>query len=286
MIIKSRAAEEETPAARLEYDRRRRPAREEMRGLLLVRDVVGHGVVDIRDILVLLKLSEELGDARNLVVSQSLGVVGDARELGRHNLEAVVLKIFLNGGKALVFSVDVDLVLLLVKEDLRDAEVDELELKLLEVDALFVLYDEVALVLEHESYAARRAESAPELGEVAADVGDCAVGVVGGSLDEYRNAMGAVALVDHFLVVRLVLAACLFDGALNVLLRHVLCLGVLNDGSELRIGMGIGSAGLDGYDDLFANSSKSPGHIAPSLHLAGLTVFKRSSHISTGFCVC
>src|ERR1700739_2000462 len=79
-----------------------------------------------------------------------------------------------------------------------------------------------ALLLEQVGDGAGLAERAAVFGEEVAHVGAGAGAVVGGGLDEQRDAGGPVALVDDGLqrVGVAALAGALGDGALDVVLGH------------------------------------------------------------------
>jgi hypothetical protein len=88
------------------------------------------------------------------------------------------------------------------------------------------------------------------LGEHRADGARGAVAVVGESLDDDGDAARPVALVAHFLVVLGIAAHRLLDGALDVVLRHVLGAGVLDGEPEPRVHVGVGHAHLRRDGDL------------------------------------
>jgi hypothetical protein len=78
-----------------------------------------------------------------------------------------------------------------------------------------------------------------------------AVAVVGHGLDDDGRASGAVALVADLLVVLAVVARRLVDGALDVVLGHVLGPGGQDRGAQARVHVGVGHAHL-GRDGDFA----------------------------------
>ena len=122
---------------------------------------------------------------------------------GRNYLVTLVLDILLYLVEGGVLAVDVDcllrIVLVLVvdiREYLVGTIVYELEFQLFHIDIGGLLELEDTRVVEHERHASGGAEAAAVLGEVAADIGHGAVGVVGSSLDEDCYAVGAVTFVD------------------------------------------------------------------------------------------
>ena len=241
---------------------------------------------DVLDVVVFLEFLEEFVEVDAVLGGEMFHLaVGEAVETCGHEFETLVLDVLLDVVEGGVFAVDVDdflgvavLVLEFVNEDLFRAKVDQFEFEFLDVDVGAVLDLEDAFVVEHEGYAAGGAEAAAELVEVAADVGHGAVGVVGSGLHEDGHAVGAVALVHHFLVVGLVLVGGLLDGAFDIFLRHVLTAGCLQQGAEARVAGHVGSAVLDGDGDFLADLGEGLGHVAPTLELSLLAEFKCSSH--------
>ena len=140
-------------------------------------------------------------------------------------------------------------------------------------------------MLEHESHAARRAQRTAALVEIHAHAGHRAVGVVRGGLHQESDAVRAVSLIDHLLVVGRILRDGAFDRPLDILLGHVLGLGVLDQNTQADVGRRIGAAGLDGDFDLLADFGKSAGHVAPPFQFARLAVLKCSSHDSYLFVI-
>ena len=88
-----------------------------------------------------------------------------------------------------------------------------------------------------------------------ADFRGGALTVVGKGLHDDRHAVGAVALVDHALVVVGVVGAQgLVDGALDVVVGHVHCLGLGNDGGQAGVVVRVPrAAGLHRHDDLLGD---------------------------------
>ena len=84
----------------------------------------------------------------------------------------------------------------------------------------------------------------PYLGEVRADAAGGAVAVVGQRLDDHGDAARAIALVAHLLVVLGVAAHRLLDGALDIVLGHVLGARVLDGEAQARIHVRVGRAHL------------------------------------------
>ena len=114
--------------------------------------------------------------------------------------------------------------------------------------------------------------------EVVAQVGHGAGGVVGSGLHEHGDAMRSKSLVDHLLVVAGIFLACLLDGAFHGVLRHVGRLGVGHEGTQARVGRGVGTTGLDGHGDFLTDLGERAGHAAPTFQFSCFAIFKSSSH--------
>ena len=124
------------------------------------------------------------------------------------------------------------------------------ERDLVGVDALADHADD-APRLELPGHGARAGEAAAGLGEHRAHVRGGPVAVVGGRLHEQRDTAGAVALVHDLLVLLgLVAAARLVDGALDDLRGHVGRARLVQRQPEAVVGVGVGSAGSHRDADL------------------------------------
>ena len=208
--------------------------------------------------------------------SHFLGVVRNSNKFTAGDFEAVVFEILLNAGVFLESTVDYDVVFVLV--EFVNAVVDEFEFEVFERNAVLRLDVEHTLVFEHKREAARGAEVAAKLVEIAAHVGYGASVVVGGSFHNDSDAKGAVSFVYDFLVVACILVGGLLDGAVDGVLRHVCSLGVSHEGTEARVGLRVRTAGLDGDGDFLTDFSECARHIAPSFQFSCFAIFKRSSH--------
>src|SRR5207253_2636540 len=105
--------------------------------------------------------------------------------------------------------------------------------------------------VEHPRHGIRGAEIAAVTLEGVANLGDGAVGVVGGGFDEQGRAAGPVRLVgDLFVRHALELARSLLDGALDVVERHVLGFGGVDGGAEPGVAGGVAAVLLGGDRDL------------------------------------
>ena len=121
--------------------------------------------------------------------------------------------------------------------------IDQLELERVAIDAVGS-EPEHALLLEHERHAAGRAHVAAVVLERVADVGDGARHVVGRGLDHHRDAVRAVAFIDHDVVVGGALAAGLGDRGRDPIFRHVDGACVLERAAQRRVAVGAGPPAL------------------------------------------
>lgn len=103
---------------------------------------------------------------------------------------------------------------------------------------------EHALVLEQESHAAAVTQRTAATTEVHADIGHRAVGVVRRRFHHDRDAVRTVSFVNHLLVVGRILLRGTLDRTFDILLGHVLRLGVLNQDAQAGVGGRIGAADL------------------------------------------
>ncbi len=89
---------------------------------------------------------------------------------------------------------------------------------------------EEALLLELPRHRTRLRHRAADLVQLVLELGECAVAVVGRDLNKQRDATRRVRLVDHLfdLSAVLQLARTALDGAFDVVLRHILCLGAVD----------------------------------------------------------
>ena len=151
-------------------------------------------------------------------------------------------------------------------------------MKLFDVEAFLVLDAEDALVVEHETDAAARAEGSSALGEIAANVCNCPGVIVSGSLYEVSYSMRAVAFVHNLLEIALVLLEGFLDCPFDIVLRHVLAPGLSDEGPEPGVSGHIGTTLLDSNGDFLPDLGEGLGHVAPPLELPFLAELKRSSH--------
>ena len=233
-------------------------------------------MVYVHHVVVLFEFLDQLLDRFAAFGVKLLHVGGDTHRLARDDLEALVVEPLLDGAERFVGGVNRDAVLLGV--ELVDPQVDHLQLQLLGIDTLGSAELEDALMVEQEAHRAAVAQRAAAFVKIHAHVGHGAVGVVGGRFDEERNAVRAVSLVDHLLVVGGILLGGPLDGPFDVLLGHVLGLGVLNQNAQAGVARRVGTSGLDGDLDLFAQLGEGAGHVTPAFHFSRFAILKGSSH--------
>lgn len=90
--------------------------------------------------------------------------------------------------------------------------------------------------------------------------------------------MRSIALVRNLLVLALVFTHCVFDSALDVVLRHILAFAGSDDSTQTRVVLGLRATSFHSDGNLLAEFRKCAGHVTPSLQLCSLAVFKCSSH--------
>ena len=105
-----------------------------------------------------------------------------------------------------------------------------------------------ALSAEHERYTADSSEISAELIKIMAHLACCSVSVVSKTLNDYSYAVGAVSLISDVLVVIFILAAGSFlDNALDVVVRHVVCLCLCDKVAKLAVVVRVRAALADNY---------------------------------------
>jgi hypothetical protein len=103
--------------------------------------------------------------------------------------------------------------------------------------------EDLALALEHPGDAALFAHVSAVLGESVADIGDGAVAVVGGDVDQDGGAARPVAFEhDLFDLSAFQFAGAAHDGLLDVVGRHADRFGGQDGGAQARIPVGIAAA--------------------------------------------
>ena len=115
-----------------------------------------------------------------------------------------------------------------------------------------------------------------------ADLGRGALAVIGQRLDDDGDAAGAVALVgDGLVVVRVAGAERLVDGALDVVVGHIVRLGLGDDGGEAGVIRRVAAAALlDGDDDLLGDlgERRAALGVCRALGLLDIVPFGMSGH--------
>ena len=160
---------------------------------------------------------------------------------------------------------------------LLQAVVNQVQFEIVLVDAGRV-EPEDAHPAEHEADAAGGGEIAAVLVEDVAHVADGPRRIVGGGLDEHGDPVGRVPLVDHFLVVRHVLARGPLDGGVHLVLGHVDGAGVGDDPAQGRVVVRVGPGGLHGDGDVLADPRELLGHAVPAGKHHVFSGFEYASH--------
>ena len=104
-------------------------------------------------------------------------------------------------------------------------------------------------MIEHERHGAGFGQRAARLGEIGAHLARRAVAVVGQRLDDERDAAGHAALVAHLVVILAFAARRLLDGAVDIVLGHVLGARGLHGETQARVHRGVGHTHLGGDGD-------------------------------------
>ena len=74
-----------------------------------------------------------------------------------------------------------------------------------------------------------------------------------------------------------------FDGALDIVLGHILTAGFLQKGAQTRVAGNIGAALLHSEGDFLTDFGKGLGHMAPAFEFTLFSEFKSSSHNYSAF---
>ena len=90
--------------------------------------------------------------------------------------------------------------------------------------------------------------------------------------------MRSLALVIDLADVSEILSGGPLDRLINVVLRHVLCLGIENRRAQRSIGIRIWPAFLGGHRDALGQFWENARHLSPTLLLGSSPDFKCSSH--------
>ena len=123
--------------------------------------------------------------------------------------------------------------------------------------ALFLIDDDLALLIKHEGNAARSSDIAVALGECRTYVGCGTVLVVGKGLYNDCHAGRAVALIGQVLVVDGIgVTGCLLDASVDGIVGHVGCLRLGNHIAKLAVVGRICTALFYGNRDLTADNGK------------------------------
>ena len=143
--------------------------------------------------------------------------------------------------------------------------------------------DDDPFALEHPLDASGSAHVAAELLEDVADVGDGALGVVGEDTDHERDSVGSVAFIQSGLVGDAVeFAGALFDGAFDVVFGHLRVFGLVYEGAESGVHVGVATAVTGRHGDHareLAERARALGVLA-GLAMYDVGPFGMSCHVS------
>jgi len=136
--------------------------------------------------------------------------------------------------------------------------------------------------VEHEGHGARLGEVAAALGEIGAHVGSGAVAVVGQRLDDDGDAPRAVALVANLVIGFGLAAQRLLDGALDIVLRHVLRPRRDDRRAQPRIHARVGRAELRRDRDFAGELAEQLGahRVLPALAVHDVLELRMSGHVT------
>jgi len=162
--------------------------------------------------------------------------------------------------------------------DFLQSGVDQLKLDFIQIAVLWQRELDHRLAREHEIQLAGVDHLAAVFVENDLQVADGAVRIVGRALDDEQGAVRAFALVGDFGNIGGVLAGGALDGVLDVFLREVLGLGVVDRHAQGCVGLRVRAAAFGGHRDGFGQLRKDFGHRGPSRFLRPAAAFKMSSH--------
>ena len=114
-------------------------------------------------------------------------------------------------------------------------------------------------MIKHEGHGAGLGERAAAFGEIRAHLARCPVAVVGQGLDDDGDAAWRIAFIADFGIGLGIGSRCLFDGALDIVLRHVFRAGGQDGGAQPRIHGRIGQAQFRGDGNFAGELGKELG---------------------------
>ena len=229
-------------------------------------------------VLILFDLIDEFLYRLAFFVGELLCVVRNTYELAGLNLEAVVLKVLLHAGILVEVRVDNNRVLFLVHIQFFYAEINEFEFQFVEINTIFTRYGKASLAVKEELQTALCTKVSAVFGEVRTDISDSTHVVVGSGLNEDSDTVRAVTFVVDLLVAFGRLIGSFLNGAIDIVLRHVLAFALLNEHAQPRVTIRIGSAFASSNSDFFTQFSERAGHMSPTFQFSSFSVFKSASH--------
>ena len=199
-------------------------------------------MIDVLHVVQIVEHLEHLLDLRQGVrIGDLIGILRDHRQLRAQEAVAGILQILANGRE--IADLGGHLEAVLQRLDVGSAGVQRRHHDLVLVHARLALDDDQADLVKHVGDAAVGAQRAAVLVENVADIGRGAVAVVGHGGNDHGHAARRVALVLDLLVVDAAdLAGCLCDGALDIVIGHVVGLRLRDHVAQLAIGRRIAAA--------------------------------------------
>ena len=195
----------------------------------------------------------------------------------------MLLQVFLHVDRLVEVRIDDDGVLLLIYTQFFYAEIDQLELQFIQINTVLHRHGEASLAVEKELQRTLCTQCAAELGEVRTDVRYRTHVVVRSGLYEDSHAVRTVSFVIDLLVSLRRFIRCFFDRAVDIVLRHVLALTLLDQRTQTRVGIRIRTTLTSSNSDFLTQFGKCTGHMSPTFQFSCFAIFKRSSHNNTNF---
>ncbi len=227
------------------------------------------------DVVIVLQSVDKVVDFGQLFLGERLGIAGDSFEAGFGDFDAHFFHDGGEGAEGLVFAVNEAHVAF--DFHFLQSGIHEFEFEFFKVHPGGVEFDD-ALAVEHEFERAGVDKFAAVLVEGGADVGEGTVGVLGGTFHEDEAAVGAFALVVDLGDVANVLTGSAFDRFVDVVLGHVLRLGVQDGGAEGGVGIRVRPSGFRGHRDGGGEFRENARHFPPTFLFGASSNFKCSSH--------
>ena len=207
-------------------------------------------VVDFGNVVQIVEHVEDLLEALQVVARGIRGVLRDHADLGGNQ---GVLALQRGADRIQIVGLGGDFEHAVVQRAVGSARFQRIHHHFVLVQT-FCLDQDHALAVEHPGDAAGRTHGSAVLFKAVAHIGRGTVEVIRDALDDNRGAGRAVTLVGDFLVVfTLTFARRLLDGAVDVVVGHVVVFRLGDDIAELGVQRRVGAARPDGDGDLAAD---------------------------------